>query len=109
MLKGPRSFLAMHTHIPVLVEHPNDPVSEVEDVSPVEVRYVVWTILRWAVVQEVEDVLGRERRVIQTPVNEVHYRWVADGVLKQKRKQGNGVNKDQTKESLRCTVMNVSR
>lgn len=51
----------MPTHIPILVEHPNDPVSEIEDVSPVEIRHVRWTVLRWAVVQEIEDVFGGER------------------------------------------------
>lgn len=54
----------MSTHIPILVERPNDPVSEVEDVSPVESRQVGWTVLRWAVVQEVEDVFGGERRLL---------------------------------------------
>lgn len=54
----------MPTHIPILVEHPNDPVSEVEDVSPVKIRHVGWTVLWWAVVQEVEDVFGGERRLL---------------------------------------------
>lgn len=47
----------MPTHIPVLVEHPNDAVSEVKYVSPVKIRHAVLTILWWSVVQEVEDVL----------------------------------------------------
>lgn len=54
----------MTTHIPILVEHPNDPVSEVEDVSPVKVRQVGWTVLWWTIVQEVEDVFGGERRLL---------------------------------------------
>lgn len=54
----------MPTHIPILVEHSNDPVSEIEDVSPVEIRHIVWTVLWWAVVQEVEDVFGGERRLL---------------------------------------------
>lgn len=74
----------MPTHIPVLVEHPNDPVGQVEDVPPVEIRHVGRPVLRWAVVQEVEDVLGGERRLLQCPVDEVHHRRVADGVLRQK-------------------------
>lgn len=51
------------THFPILVEHSNDPVSEVEDVSPVKIRHISWTVLWWAVVQEIEDVFGGERRL----------------------------------------------
>ena len=63
----------MSTHIPILVEHPNDTVSEIEDVSPVKIRHVHWAVLWWAVVQEVEYVLGGEGRLLKTSVNEIHY------------------------------------
>lgn len=54
----------MPTHVSILIEHPNDPVSEVEDVPPVKIRQVSWTVLWWAVVQEVEDVFGGEWRLL---------------------------------------------
>lgn len=54
----------MPTHIPILVQHPNDPVSEIEDVSPVKIRHVCRTVLRWAIVQEIQDVFGGERRIL---------------------------------------------
>lgn len=69
------------THVSVLVEHPNDTVGEVEDVSPVEVGHAGQAVLRRAAVQEVEDVAGGERRVLQCPVDEIHHGRVADGVL----------------------------
>jgi len=72
------------THIPVLVEHSDEPVGEVEDVPPIKIRHVSRTLLWWAVVQEVEDVFGGERGLLQTPVNEIHHRWIADGVLNTK-------------------------
>ena len=62
--KKDKSLLVKPTHVPILVEHPNDPVSEVKDVSPVEIRHVGRTVLRWAVVQEIEDVFGGERRLL---------------------------------------------
>lgn len=54
----------MPTYITVLVEHPNNAVSEVEDISPVEIRHVSWTVLWWAIVQEIEDVFGGERCIL---------------------------------------------
>lgn len=72
----------MVSYIPVLIEHPNDPVSEVEDISPVKVGHVVAPLLWWAVVQEVEDVFGGEWRLFQAPVYKIHHGGIADGVLK---------------------------
>lgn len=48
----------MPTYVPILIKHTNDPVDEIEDVPPVKIRQVVWTVLWRAVVQEVEDVFG---------------------------------------------------
>lgn len=67
------SKTAASTHVPILIEHPNDTVSEVEDVPPVKIRHVSWTVLWWAVVQEVQDVFGGEQCLLQTPVNEIHH------------------------------------
>lgn len=61
------------TYVSVLVEHPDEAVGEVEDVSPVEVGHVRLPLLRRAAVQEVEDVSGRERRVRECPVDEIHH------------------------------------
>lgn len=69
------------TYVSVLVEHANDAVGEVEDVPPVEVGHVGLAVLRRAAVQEVEDVPGGERRLLQGPVDEVRDGRVADGVL----------------------------
>lgn len=80
MLKRWKCF----THIPVLVEHADEPVREVEEVSPVKIRQFGRTVLWWAVVEEVEDVFGGERCLLQTPVNEIHHRWIANGVLNTK-------------------------
>lgn len=61
------------TYVSVLVEHPNDAVGEVEDVSPVEVGHVRVPLLRSAAMQEVEDVSGGKRRVLKCPVDEIHH------------------------------------
>lgn len=52
------------THIPILVEHSDEPVGEVEDVPPIKIRHVSRSLLWWAVVQEVEDVFGGERGLL---------------------------------------------
>lgn len=67
------SLFSVSTHIPILVEHPNDAVSEVEDVSPVKVRHVIRTVLWRPIVQEVEDVFGGKRRLLQASVDEIHH------------------------------------
>lgn len=77
-----RAGFLRNTYVSVLVEHPNDAVGQIEDVSPVEVGHVRLPLLRRAAVQEVEDVPGGERRVRQSPVDEIHHGRVADGVLK---------------------------
>lgn len=71
-----------NTYVPVLVEHPNDPVNEAENIPPVKSWHTVQPVLWWAVIQEVQDVFGGERRLLKTPINEIHHWRIVDSVLK---------------------------
>lgn len=94
-------WAAQKTYVSVLVEHANDAVGEVEDVPPVEVGHVGLAVLRRAAVQEVEDVPGGERRLLQGPVDEIHHGRVADGVLIAiERNAGRGRKKREKKQHI---------